>query len=780
MIRKLAWISMALLLLAAIYGIAQGGLFSQQLWGGDGVRRFRFFAGVFAVLAGLTIWWRPAWLGPVVGSIVVSYTAWYWGIAAPAAAIYFLGSSWLLGKRWARRANAATALLLGLAAWIFLLSIAVHFPINTRPVYATALAIPFVLGWRELRAAARAWRWPRATRGEAVALAVLLFILAAQWLVALKPEVSFDGLAMHLAAPMAIARDGLWKFDYEQFAWALMPMGADWAYTAAYILGGEGAAKMLNFALLAVIAFMIRQTARRWLPETNATLAAALFASTPLVQLVTGSLFVENVWAAVVLGGMLALLDGELVWAGVLLGTGLAVKLGTAAYLAPALVVGAVAAVRRKKAAQAAWALALLVVAAAPTYVTAWRKTGNPVYPYLNHIFRAPSFDASAPFEDARYREPLRWRTLYDLTFHTHQYYESQNGGLGFQYFLLLIPAALMARRRQTRLLLAMAVAAAILTLKSQPNVRYLYPALPLCSIGIAEAPIGWAIAGIMALNVWFLPASGPYDKEFAVFRRDRRDEYVKVAAPQRVLTEYLNRHAPGEPAAYFDGDFTAGLRGQPYSDTWHSYSYWLELGKSQDADQVVAVLRRRNIHYFVAPASGESYSPSIREVYQRWTTAPLATAGTFVLYGLRDAPHRLPRPARPFDRTPVPPGDYDDMSHSIEFQGVWASGRYPKASGGTLTYSPAREDTAGLSFNGGGIEYWYTRAYNRGVAQVLIDGREKARVDLYAPAIRWQQKTALGGLGGGTHTIEIHVLKEKNTRSSDYFVDVDKFVVTP
>ena len=771
---------MALLLLAAIYGIKQERLFSQEIWQAAGVRRFRLYAEIFWAIAGLTIWWRPSWLGPLIGCILVSYTAWYWGVWAPLAVIYFLGSSWVLGRRLARRANSATALLLGLAIWIFLISLAVHFPVNTRAVYAMALAVPFIFGWREVRAAARSWRWPKTTRLEALALAVMLFVLAAQWLVALKPDVSADGLGMHLAAPMAIARDSLWKFDYQNFVWALMPMGADWAYTVAYILGGEGAAKMLNFALLVVVTLMIRDTARRWLPETKATLAAALFASTPLVQLLTGSLFVENVWAAMILGGVLTLVEGELVWAGVLLGTGLAVKLGTAAYIAPALVLGAVLAIRQKKAPQAALALVLLVVVAAPTYVTAWRKTGNPVYPFLNHIFRAPSFETSAPFEDTRFRAPLSWRTLYDITFRTDKYYEAQKGGMGFQYFLLLIPAAFMASRRQTRLLLAIAAAAAILTLKSQPNVRYLYPAFPLFSIGIAEAPIGWAIPGMIALNVWFFPATGSYHKEFAVFRRDRRDAYLKVAAPQRKLTEYLNRNAPGEPAAYFDGDLTAGLLGLPYSDTWHSYAYWRELRDSQDADQLVGIFRRRNIRYVIAPVSGESYFPSARELFLRWTTAPLETAGTYAVYRVRDAPKRLPRPARPFDGTPVPPGDYDDMSHSIEYEGIWASGRYPMASGGTLTYSRGRQDTAGLSFNGDGIEYWYTGAFNRGMAQVLIDGQEKARVDLYTPTILWQQKTALHGLGRGQHTIEIHVLQEKNSRSSDYFVDVDKFVVTP
>ncbi len=54
----------------------------------------------------------------------------------------------------------------------------------------------------------------------------------------------------------------------------------------------------------------------------RAALAATLFASTPLVQLVTGSLFVENVWAALILGAALALWSGGAVAAGMLLGCG--------------------------------------------------------------------------------------------------------------------------------------------------------------------------------------------------------------------------------------------------------------------------------------------------------------------------------------------------------------------------------------------------------------------------------------------------------------------------
>ena len=69
-----------------------------------------------------------------------------------------------------------------------------------------------------------------------------------------KPEVSTDGLAMHLAIAADIANHHAFTFDFRQFIWALMPMGADYCYALAYMLGGENAARLLNLVMLGSIA----------------------------------------------------------------------------------------------------------------------------------------------------------------------------------------------------------------------------------------------------------------------------------------------------------------------------------------------------------------------------------------------------------------------------------------------------------------------------------------------------------------------------------------------
>ena len=143
-------------------------------------------------------------------------------------------------------------------------------------------------------------------------------------------------------------------------------MGADFTYSIVYLLGGEMAARLLNFAILLVLLGLLHAAVRRWVSPGVAWLLVTLFATTPMVQLVTGSLFVENLLAAFLLGMMIALWrfgeSGErrfLYLAAALGGTAMATKFGAIAILVPALVCAAVEVWRRRKKTGARWGLAL-------------------------------------------------------------------------------------------------------------------------------------------------------------------------------------------------------------------------------------------------------------------------------------------------------------------------------------------------------------------------------------------------------------------------------------
>jgi hypothetical protein len=95
-----------------------------------------------------------------------------------------------------------------------------------------------------------------------------------------------------------------------------------------------------------------------------------------------------------------------------------------------------------------------------------------------------------------------------------------------------------------------------------------------------------------------------------------------------------------------------------------------------------------------------------------------------------------------------------------------------------TLTYSNIPGASVSLASTGNAITYVYTRARNRGIAEVLVDGLLKDRVDLYAPDTAWASRTRYDSLGPGTHVIQIRVTGEKNPRASDCFVDLDALIV--
>ncbi len=105
---------------------------------------------------------------------------------------------------------------------------------------------------------------PLRSWGERLGCAAFLFVLTTHWFAMLKPEASADGLSMHLAVPANIAANHVMTFDPGRTLWAVMPMGADFIYSIVYVLGGEMAARLLNFAILLVLLGLLHAAVRRW------------------------------------------------------------------------------------------------------------------------------------------------------------------------------------------------------------------------------------------------------------------------------------------------------------------------------------------------------------------------------------------------------------------------------------------------------------------------------------------------------------------------------------
>jgi hypothetical protein len=126
-----------------------------------------------------------------------------------------------------------------------------------------------------------------------------------------------------------------------------------------------------------------------------------------------------------------------------------------------------------------------------------------------------------------------------------------------------------------------------------------------------------------------------------------------------------------------------------------------------------------------------------------------------------------------------VPVGVYDDADPRIQLREPWTHDpQFQEAYGHTLSYSDLPGASVSLPFRGRAVTYIYTRARNRGIAEVWIDGELKSRVDLYAPTTAWQSSLKYEGVGEGEHKIRIRVTGQRNPLSTGSFVDLDALIV--
>ncbi len=832
-LRALCWALFVAAVLATALGTRLNHILSQDIWNPKGLIHLKSFALGYALWATAFLRFAPRWFAPasVAGVLVFAVAA--VGPLAVVAVLLFLFSCFVTGSLLFERKGAAPVpallrLLAGVAVWLNLIWVAVHFPINYPLVYVLALAAPAAarprLTWDCLRRSAALFRPVRlANRAEYALLMLAGFPLLCHFLVSLKPEMGADALATHLMVPAWVQYHHFWAFDFRHISWAVMPLGADYCYTGVFMLGGEFAARLLNFAFLAITAGAIYDASRRRAPGAAALLGAALFASMPLVQLVTGSLMVENLWACLLFGALWALdllhstRDRRYLYlVSVLLGVGIATKFGSIPILVPIGVAAGCELARRDGALRsrrraAAVALFLFVLFGSAPYLYAWAKTGNPVFPYMNTYFKSPYFDSNHPIMDRRYQEPISLKTPFLAVFQTHRYLESHDGALGLHPLVLLalgVAAALAGWDYFGWVALAVFLAASMLTLQAVNYVRYLYPELAMMAAFGAAALgriarldrllYGFAVALlvlVVAANVTLLPSSSWYHPDFFLnpFDKAAVEEHYRHYSPYRRIVDYLNQQHPGETVTFLDDTAIAGFHGRAYCLSWHNRDYDNRVWRSRNAEGYSKLARELGLRYFVVRRNWETSFRPLPEFLTLYTDIEYSYGGVDVRRWKPEYdPWSGPRPAavkpapaphlpEDFVAGPCDAGLIDDKARGLKYEGHWQSiDQYGDACGGTLTYTDDRDDTATYQFTGTGIVYVFTRAFNHGMVEVSIDGVPRSRVDQYAKGIEWRSRATFGGLSPGRHTLQIRVLHEKNRASKGFDVDLDGLVVTP
>lgn len=812
----LCWLILVAVAGLTAWGFAAGHLFGQFIWLPTGLHRLTHFAALFFAFSTPMLAMFPWTFAAIFPAMMTGASVLAEGPLAVGAVLFLLLSANALGSLLLRRSPQLIATLAGISVYALLMTLTARMPIHFAALWTVLLALPIaadargvvarVKGWGRSLAAIELPNWR-----QRAAFALLLFVLSIQWFAALEPESSADGMGMHLAICTDIAAHHAFTYRPDSYLWAVMPMAADFTYAIAYLLGGEGAASLLNFALLALLAAVIVRAARRFVPVETAWLIAAFFASTPLVNLVTGSLFIENFVAVMIAGMALELWryreTGEraaLVAAAILGGTACSAKFGACAFLIVTVACAAPELRRRRAGRLAIVAAATLLLFATPPYAVAYAMTHNPVFPFLNARFPSPVLDRSFEFRNNEFTQPLTWRTPFDLTFHTHRYIEGLDGALGFAW-LLLIPLAIVAliaaRNYGARIAAVIGVAAGLIVMASQPYARYIYPAMPLLAIAFAGlvarfrahhraftfALLAYAAACI-AVNIYFTSTSGWHHKNLfapAMFRAGGREQVIRQDVPLRDVTLRFRRAHPTDHVLLLVELDLADAGPTAYEYGWHQYGVWKQIAESNSVTALRRVFSRLGVRYFISrrPAPDDDLlSPWPLAEFLASCTTPILEDGRF--YAAATTPEceslddaALESRLESLPPALVSPGAYDDFDTSIRFHGAWTRS---KAFDGplrhTISYADAPGAEAAFAFEGSSLTYIFTRAPNRGIAELAIDGAPH-EIDLYAPAVQWQSRAEFCCLTAGRHIAVLRVTGRKREEAQEAYVDLDGFV---
>jgi hypothetical protein len=530
------------------------------------------------------------------------------------------------------------ALLTGYSLWIGMMAVTIGLRVHFLPVYVAALALPLIHWRAEVRdACVSMWqalsRSSRPGATEAAWLALLTAVVLVHLFVVAKPEVGSDANSMHLEFARLLASHHRWDFDVTRYAWADMPLGADLSFAAAYLLGGEAATRTLNLAFGAIACVLVYQLIRRYAQGEIALASVCLLASMPLAYLETGTLYVENLWTAFLLATLFVAIDyartrsAVALAACVLLAAGaMQTKVIGVLWLIPLGAAVIAVALRGRGDGFIGWPCLTVIAGAlaigAWPYANAWARTGNPVFPFMNDLFRSPYFDATKAFTNPMYETPLRWTSLHDLFLASGRYVEGSDGAAGWQWLLLLAVVApvFLFRRRPAIQWLCAGLAAIFFVgvFSQQAYLRYLLPFLMLTAvIG------GWALGEVVRsraarfallaigtmlclLNLRFIYAGSWFNQALCLrcaVEDSSRMRYLSRYAPDRIIAEYLNLSVPTARVGIFalnSSGGSSGFAGYSRAASWHDVPVQAALTRATTAEDVLALAREYRLSHVV------------------------------------------------------------------------------------------------------------------------------------------------------------------------------------
>ena len=392
--------------------------------------------------------------------------------------------------------------------------------------------------------------------------AIFIALIMYAYMVTVKPDFGHDGLSVHLTIPRFISEFHIWDYNFREFIWSLLPIGAEMLYTPVYMFGGEDGVRLLNTTFLASTGFLIYRFSRLNDFSQNYSLLLSLaFLSTPLGFYVIGSTFVEPVFIYCVTGIFFIGLNSHRSWRALFLILGYACTIRISGIvLAPFMFLAFLGSKFRDKNFKFELLIVIVIFLAfsAINYVNAYLLTGNPVFPLFNHIFKSPFFDLVQNYNQHWINNSNGILNAFLMIFDSKSFGDiDRNGALGILPAILVPIIILLGLRSPTKngmdfYLTLVGFIFIYFLFSKQAYLRYVFPVLGafylvfikrIASINHIKSLLSIILFISIVINLIKIPYAGthfPFGQNEIYFDNKLRREFLIKEKPYAVVGEIL------------------------------------------------------------------------------------------------------------------------------------------------------------------------------------------------------------------------------------------------
>ena len=613
------------ILLLSLYGTLQANWYSQSFWSDNEIRdhfnivaialfffyALLFFSGItfFAILS------IPffCYVG-IVGIGPVAAVLWMWACAIA------IGS--YVAKLVGVDINTKSCLrfaAIGFAMIGIIISILAHFKCNFPSVYCflfSALGIFAalqIIAKRQLRLPSFRLLSPQKRSIPEILLASLTMLgLTLILIVTTLPDFGHDALSMHLNIPARMLENAKWNFDVTQYVWAVMPFGGDWLYIPPYFFAGEQGVKLLNSSFILATGLACYKLLVPKIRPSFAYAVPALLFTLPLTYLEIGSTFIEAPLTFFFLFCLIEVLSpyqnkrGSWILFGIIAGYTCSIKL-TGVLIIPFIFMGALSRSHQRQFEAISFsrlfsAILVFSIFSLPTYLVAFLKTGNPVFPFFNSFFQSPFFPITGDFTNALFKIDLTFASYWNMSIHSKSFGEFEtDGAIGVTMVflpILSILAAMFYRRWWTMAALCAIFAYIFAVFHNQAYLRYAFPIFPwillsgiwaLSTISFASFFATLSIFVLCAIHIFCFPTSTwilQHVDLFSMWKPSAQIEMKRQLKPELIAADIVNKMSVGEPKRILVlglDPIYSQLPGDAIADSWHSWSYLSVANKDKD-----------------------------------------------------------------------------------------------------------------------------------------------------------------------------------------------------